>query len=75
MSGRSSCLDGSSRGSVTFDVATPDLQGCLDDSLDLSSFGKVFDQVPVFSRVSNSEKLHNNNEEDEIVGYVTLCIT
>lgn len=38
-------------------LVTHDLQDCLDDSLDLSSFGKVYDQTPV----SNHGKLSENS--------------
>lgn len=29
-------------------LVTHDLQDCLDDSLDLASFGRVYEQTPVF---------------------------
>ncbi|KAF4527700.1 hypothetical protein B566_EDAN016367 [Ephemera danica] len=75
MSGRSTSVDGSSRGSINFDVVTPDLQDCLDDSLDLSSFGKVFDQVPVFSRLTDTGKSNDGAEPDENGGYVRHTIS
>lgn len=49
-------------------LVTHDLQDCLDDSLDLTSFGKVYEESGVFDYEKYSdddapidEKLSNNN--------------
>jgi hypothetical protein len=78
MSGRTSSADnGSTQGAISFDVVAPDLQDCLDDSsLDLASFGKVFDQlhVPaVFARLSDTGKSNLSDDQDENTGYVCQC--
>lgn len=52
-------------------LVTHDLQDCLDDSLDLTSFGKVYDQNDVFDYEKYSdddapidEKLSNDNASE-----------
>ncbi|KAK9296512.1 hypothetical protein QLX08_009503 [Tetragonisca angustula] len=54
-------------------LVTHDLQDCLDDSLDLTSFGKVYDQNDVFDYEKYSdddapidEKLSNDNVSESI---------
>ncbi|KAF3421200.1 hypothetical protein E2986_12724 [Frieseomelitta varia] len=54
-------------------LVTHDLQDCLDDSLDLTSFGKVYDQNDVFDYEKYSdedapidEKLSNDNASESI---------
>ncbi|KAK2585432.1 hypothetical protein KPH14_010099 [Odynerus spinipes] len=43
-------------------IVAPDLQDCLDDSLDLPTFGKVYEQSSVFEREKHSDDEYANNE-------------
>ncbi|XP_020712451.2 uncharacterized protein LOC105693704 isoform X1 [Athalia rosae] len=57
-------------------LVTHDLQDCLDDSLDLSSFGKVYDESPVL----NYGKLSDDNSymeklRDDNTGYIYHSIS
>ncbi|KAG8232422.1 hypothetical protein J437_LFUL012853 [Ladona fulva] len=70
-----------SENNACLDVVTPDLQDCIDDSLDSTSFGKVFEQIPVFSmlpeqnRSSSGDFSTETESQDENAGYIHHTIT
>ncbi|XP_015519653.1 uncharacterized protein LOC107224199 isoform X1 [Neodiprion lecontei] len=53
-------------------LVTHDLQDCLDDSLDLSSFGKVYDQSPVlnYGKLSDESSSYMEKLRDDNTGYI-----
>ncbi|KAG7199088.1 hypothetical protein KM043_017983 [Ampulex compressa] len=59
-------------------LVTHDLQDCLDDSLDLTSFGKVYGQTAVFDYEKYSDDDTPNNEtfnDESTTGYIHHKIT
>ncbi|XP_046393124.1 zinc finger protein ZXDC-like [Ischnura elegans] len=72
-------LDAETSGSLA--VVTPDLQDYIDDSLDPSNFGRVFEQIPVFSVVPEQSQSCSddfsrvNKSQDENAGYIHHTIT